>query len=348
MDHVAIDLGGRESQVCIRSSDGTIIREERIGTTRVAALLATLPPSRVIVETCTEAFSVADAAQAVGHEIRVVPATLVKSLGVGARRTKNDRRDAQRLSEASCRMNLPSVHVASRRSRELKTRCGMREALVGARTVLVNTIRGWLRGQGWTLRKGYPESLPRRIRDQAISRNMELPPFIERQLQMIHELNLAIRDSDREVAKEARGDDVCRRLMTVPGVGPVTALRFVAAIDELGRFSDSHRVGAYLGLTPSERSSSDRQHRGGITKAGSPRMRWALVQAAWIARRYRQNDPMVQWAEEVAKRRGNGIATVALARKLSGILFAIWRDGTCYSAVRAASPAGVAQVPASS
>jgi transposase len=306
----------------------------------VGALLTTLEPSRVVVETCTEAFSVADAARAAGHEIRVVPAGLVKSLGVGARRIKNDRRDAQRLSEASCRMDLPSVHVASARSRQLKTWCGMREALVGARTVLVNTVRGWLRGQGWTVRRGHPESLPRRVREQAGVRGVELPVYVDRQLRLIEELSCGIADADRELAKEARADDACQRLMTVPGVGPVTSLRFVAAVDELERFSDAHRVAAYLGLTPSEHSSSDRQHRGGITKAGSPKMRWALVQAAWSARRHRQNDPMVLWAEEVAKRRGSAVATVALARKISGILFAIWRDGTRYLPARAAAPFG--------
>lgn len=145
MDHVAIDLGGKESQICVRSSDGNVIEERRCATKLLPRYLAKRPKSRVIVETCAEAFFVADAARSQGHEVRVVPATLVTTLGVGSRRTKNDRKDAQVLSEVSCRIDLPSVHVPSMESRDRKTACGMRESQVGARTQLINTVRGWLR-----------------------------------------------------------------------------------------------------------------------------------------------------------------------------------------------------------
>ena len=148
MEHLAIDLGGKESQICVRSGDGQIVEERRCRTATLPAYLAGRSRSRVVIETCSEAFWVADAALAVGHEVRVVPATLVRSLGVGARRLKTDRRDAQVLSEVSCRIDLPSVHVPSLQARQRKTMCGMREALVGARTKVLNTVRGWLRAEG--------------------------------------------------------------------------------------------------------------------------------------------------------------------------------------------------------
>ena len=97
MEHLAIDLGGKESQICVRSSDGQIVEERRCRTATLPAYLATRPRSRVVVETCSEAFRIADAALSSGHEVRVVPGTLVRSLGVGARRVKTDRRDAQVL-----------------------------------------------------------------------------------------------------------------------------------------------------------------------------------------------------------------------------------------------------------
>src|ERR1700731_154323 len=109
MEHLAIDLGGRESQICVRSGDGQIVEERRCRTAALPAYLATRPLSRVVVETCSEAFGIADAALDVGHEVRVVPSTLVRSLGVGARRLKTNRRDARALSEGSCRIALPSV-----------------------------------------------------------------------------------------------------------------------------------------------------------------------------------------------------------------------------------------------
>src|SRR5919205_282736 len=166
MDHVAIDLGGRESQICVRRDDGTIVAEERWPTRSLKKYLGRLEKSRVIVETCAEAFAVADAAREMGHEAVVVPATLVRALGVGARGLKNDVRDARNLCEASCRMaRLPSVHVPSQTSRDRKMACGMREALVASRTKLINTVRGWLRGQALgALQKGATVSFVRRVR----------------------------------------------------------------------------------------------------------------------------------------------------------------------------------------
>jgi len=326
MEHVAIDLGGQDSQICVRSSDGTVLEERRCPTILLSEYLRARPQSRVVVETCSEAFRVADAAVEAGHEVRVVSATLVRSLGVGARRTKTDRRDARALSEVSCRIELPSVHIPSASSRERKALCSMRDALVRARTQVSNGVRGWLRTQGVRLRSGSVDTLPARVRAQV--RNV--PSYVTRQLDTLDALTRSLVAADHDVRYAAKTDPTCRRLMSVPGVGANTALRFVTALDEIGRFPNAHKVEAYLGLTPGERSSSQKQHRTGITKAGSPAVRHTLVQAAWAARRCRRQDPLHHWATAVQKRRGKRVAAVALARKLAGILYAIWRDGTCY------------------
>ena len=329
MEHVAIDLGGRESQICVRSPDGVIVQEARCSTARLEAFLKQRPHSRVIVETSAEAFAVADGALRCGHEVRVVPSMLAKTLGVGDRGVKTDRRDAQALSLASCRLDLPSVHVPSARARVLKSTCTSREALVSARTQLVNSARGWLRQQVVSLRCR-TESFPARVRELLLAREEGLPTHLEHVLAAIDSLNVQIAVASSELEGVAKDDPVCQRLMTVPGVGPVTAVRYLAALDERARFRNAHAVQSYLGLTPGEDSSSDRRRKTGITKAGPPRVRWALTQACWCALRTRPKDPMVIWAQQIALRRGKAIAVVALARKMAGILFAIWRDGTTY------------------
>jgi transposase len=121
VNHVAIDLGSKASQVCIRSSDGTLLVEKKHPTRGLEELMRSWPPSRVILETTSEAFRVADQARMAGHEVRVVPATLVRQLGVGDRRLKTDERDARKLSEVSCRIDLPSVHVPSAYARNLRS-----------------------------------------------------------------------------------------------------------------------------------------------------------------------------------------------------------------------------------
>jgi hypothetical protein len=146
MEHVAIDLGSRESQICRRASDGTILEEKRGRTAKLGDYLSSLPKgTRVIVETCTEALWVADLCRERELEVRVVPATLSRALGVGARGVKTDVRDARALSEASCRMNLGSVHIPSKAARECKSESGMRDCLVTARTQFVNAVRAWFR-----------------------------------------------------------------------------------------------------------------------------------------------------------------------------------------------------------
>jgi transposase len=340
VQHVAIDLGGRESQVCVRRSDGTIMEETRVATRRLPVLFSKLEKSRVILETCAEAFRIADAALASGHEVRVVPATLAKTLGVGARGIKNDQRDARALSEVSCRIDLPSVHIPSAAARELKSTCGSREVLVEARTKLINNVRGWLRARLWRIRGGGTSTLPARVRSHAVAQGEALPSSIEQLLAVIDAMNAQLKEADRRLSAIASEHPVCRRLMTTPGVGPVTAVRFVAAIDDVSRFKSAHAVESYLGLTPGERSSSERQQRTGITKAGPAAFRRALIQGAWSALRAHPREPMVKWATEVAVRRGKYVAVVALARKMVGILFALWRDGTTYRA-----SLGAAQAP---
>lgn len=330
MEHIAIDLGGRESQICVRASDGSIVEEKRVSTATLAQHLAQRAASRVIVETCSEAFAVADAAKQYGHEVRVVPATLVRALGVGARRTKTDRRDARVLSEVSCRIDLPSVHVPSQASRDCKTMLKMRDALVATRTKLINTVRGWLRATAQRPRRGLSSNFVLRVRAMPIVR----PWFVESQLRTLEAVNTEIKYSNNELKKLAARDPLCVRLMTVPGVGVVTALRFVATIDDISRFESAHKLQSYLGLVPGEHSSSDRRQGLGITKAGSTAMRWTLLQAAWTTVRLPKSSPLKEWATALEQRRGRRIAAVAVARKLAGILFAIWRDGTTYDATR--------------
>jgi transposase len=330
VDHIGIDVGSRESQVCIRNAAGEIVEEVRCRTAVLDGVLAGRTRSRVIVETCTEAFRIADTAIAKGHEVRVVPATLVRSLGVGQRGLKNDERDARVLSEASCRMDLPSVHIPSALSREWKALSTSREALVKARTQLISTLRCYVRSRRSSALRATPESLPGKVRAALLDEEAGLPEHVERILVVIETLNTQIEAAAKELAMVAEHNDVTRRLMSVPGVGPVTAVRFVAAIDKVERFPNAAYVASYLGLTPGENTTGFKTKRTRLTKAGAPQVRWALGQAAWSVFLQRRSSPMAQWAKRVAARRGRQVAITALARKLSQVLYALWRDGTTY------------------
>lgn len=327
MDHVAIDLGGRKSQICARRSSGEIFAEVAVPTAALEEWLAKLPKSRVIMETCAESIAISRYARQSGHDVRVVPATLVRSLGVGARRIKTDIRDARALSEASCRMELRGVHMRSNLARQRQIALGMRAGLVSARTLLINTVKGWLRTEVQSIGKHTAATFPEAVEDKF---GEALPACVASQLVAIRALTEQIKTADKTLVSVAKADDIIARLMTVPGIGPTTATCFAAVVDTPERFPNTKALCSYLGLTPGESSSSDTVRRTGITKAGPPMLRQLLVQCAWTVWNHKTNTPLAQWASAIADRRGKRVAVVALARKLAAVMFAIWRDGTPY------------------
>ncbi len=149
-----------------------------------------------------------------------------------------------------------------------------------------------------------------------------------------------IQRQDQQVKNLAHAEPQARLLQTLPGIGVITALAVIVAIDGAERFTGAHQLASYLGLVPRENSSGEKQKRGRISKAGNARARRMLVQAAHRIVRC-QNEatrPLWQWAEKIKERRGKNVAAVALARKLAGVLYAMLRDGSEY---RAAVPPSI-------
>ena len=199
MDHIGIDLGGRDSQVCVRNSAGAITEEARRPTIELGRWLASRAPARVIWRPAPEAFRLAGIAQQHGHDVRVVAATLVRALGVGQRGLKNDVRDARILSEASCRIDLPSVHIPTVVSQEVKAICVSREALVRMRTLLVNRVRSYVRSRIGRRVRATPETLPAKVRRALLDDPEGLPAHLERVLVVLETLREQIAQADAEL-----------------------------------------------------------------------------------------------------------------------------------------------------
>ncbi len=149
---------------------------------------------------------------------------------------------------------------------------------------------------------------------------------------MLLSVNLQLAWVDGRLEHLAQSDETVERLCTAPSVGPVTAAAFSSTIDDVHRFKNAHQVEAYLGLTPSELSSGEKQRKGRITKAGNARLRRLLVQVAVSILRLHspRTEALRAWATSIAARRGKKIAIVALGRRMAGVLFAMMCDGTCY------------------
>jgi transposase len=191
-----------------------------------------------------------------------------------------------------------------------------------------------LRQQGYRAPKATSE------RFAATVTALELPPGLAATIapltRTLATLSTEIRTFDVALAAVAAADPIVGRLQTVPGVGLIVATSFRAFVDDVTRFGSATQVSAAMGLVPREDSSADRRHRGHITKAGPSPLRSVLVQAAWVHWRVNKGGALRAWVDRIAARRGKRIAVVALARRLSRILYAIWRDETVYTERRAA------------
>jgi transposase len=207
---------------------------------------------------------------------------------------------------------------------------------VEVRTKLVNTVRSFFRTMARPPVKATPNTLAKRVREQLLKSPEGIPDYIEFVLVTLEALNEQIAKADAALEKLADADEACKRLQTMPGVGPVTSVCFAAAIDEVSRFESASKLTSYLGLTPGENTTGFKTKRTSMTKAGSGRARWTLNQAAWTMVRTRPNDPLVLWFQAVASRRGKKIAISALSRKMAGILYAMWRDQQSYNPQKAA------------
>ncbi len=280
--------------------------------------------------------------ETLGHTVIVADPNFAPMYATRSGRVKTDRRDARTLADALRVEAYRPAHRSAEGHRHVRAELAVRETLVRTRTRYVGLLQALVRRDGLRLPSGMPEHTATRVAAVPVSPMLasELAPL----LALLPALNAEIAAADQRLAAGLAANAVVQRLATVPGIGPVTATAFVATLDDITRFASAHQVEAYLGLVPSERSSGERQRRGRITKAGNTRVRWLLVEAAWRILRSPRADaaPLRAWAERIALRRGKRIAAVALARRLAGILYAMWREGTTYQPQRTAAPAAVA------
>lgn len=328
MEYGAIDLHLRRCQIRIVTEDGQVVCERSVATTAEALsdLFGSRPPMTVLLEAGTESEWVAQVLERCGHTAIVADPNY--TLMYGARqRIKTDRRDAAALAEACRRGIYRRAHRVSAEQRRNRRALRIREQLVRVRTQTINLLRAQLRQEGHRLGRGGSGSVVARYAQ------LTLPPALRTALQplidLLTHLQAALREAEAGATQRAAGDPVVRRLMTVPGIGPITALTFRATLDDVTRFDSAASASAYVGLVPSEDSSAERRRRGPITKRGPTALRSLLIQAAWSTWRQRQaGGALYAWVERLAARRGKQVAVVALARRLTRILYAMWRDQT--------------------
>ena len=339
MDTIGLDLHKRESHLCIGHDDGTV-EERRIVTSRerFTALLGGRARARILLEASTESEWVARHLEQVGHEVIVADPNFAAMYAARSRRAKTDRRDARTLMEA-CRLGAyrPAYRLSDAR-RHVRAELAVREALVRTRTRYIALAKALVRRDGLRVAGSESHLVAQRIAALELSATpaAELAPVFA----LLAPLNAQIAQADDRIAALTATDPAVALLTTAPTIGPITAAAIVATIDDVTRFRSAHQFEAYLGVVPSERSSGEQRRLGHITKAGNARAWYLLVEAGWRRLRSRSaaTAAVRAWALGIAARRGKRIAVVALARRLAGILYAMWRDQRAYDAARLRLP----------
>jgi transposase len=332
MEHFAgLDVSVKATSVCIVDDTGRIVREVKIASEPDALLqeLTSLADhfKRIGLEAGPLSQWLFSALAEAGLPVICVETRHMKAM-LKAQINKTDRNDARGIAQMMRAGLYRPVHVKTLRSQKLRMLLTHRKLLQSNAVAIENDLRATLRNFG--LKVGVAGKVKFEARIKELVENLpDLAVLVEPLLIVRRTLREQIGVLQRRLLAIVRDDDVCRRLMTVPGVGPVVALTYRVTVDVPARFRKSKAVGAVFGLTPSKHQSGESSRTGGISRCGDEMMRVMLYEAAQVMLvRSVKWSWLKAWAMQLARRRGMKKAIVALARRLAVILHRIWVDGT--------------------
>ena len=331
MNYCGIDLASKASAICVMDESGKVLAEMEIPSDEdgFRTNLGGRSTMRCVVEASPLAEWASRRLEELGHEAVIIDARRAKA--IVCTKKKTDRVNARDLANMARTGWYTEVHRKSAKARELRTWLTARAGLVEASSALNARIRGLLRAHGIRVGKVAEKDFEFKIRDLIQARAPGLAGALTPLLALWRQAIDGAEALGKQIAALTKADALCRRLMTVPGVGPLTAAAYVATIDDAARFARSDQVGAYLGLVPSVYQSGEVNYRGRITKEGDGLLRWLLVEAAHSLLNLTQREcALKRWGERLVEQKGVGKARVAVARKLAMILHRLWVTGESF------------------
>ena len=331
-EYVGFDISKEETAFCVKDAEGKILARGKVATDPRALFEALrahcLCPGRIVLETGTMSGWLARELGRLGIGVEVIDARQANAV-MRLQHNKTDASDAELLAEIARTGFCRPVTVKSEAAQEARVLLKARCHLVRQRRDTENTIRGLLGSLGLRFPRGSGK-LAARVRE-ALEGRPELRVMIEPLLSAVAALGRETERLDEAVMARAKGAPACRLLMSVPGVGPVTALAYVATIGDAERFAKSRAVGAYVGLTSRRWQSGEMDYSGRISKHGDAMVRALLYEAAnSLLTVVRRAHPLKDWARRVRKRPSHKKACVALARRLAVILHRMLITGEAF------------------
>jgi transposase len=329
---IGIDIGKSCFHMVGFDVRGEIVIRRRCSRTQLIRALANLPPCVVGMEACCGAHHLGRLLVTCGHTVRLIPPQYVKPF---VKSQKNDLHDAEAIGEAVQRPTMRFVPLKTSDQLDLQAIHRVRARLVRRRTAVINQLRGFLLERGVTFpvgRRALAERFPHVLDNPTLG----LSPRFCQLLQQLREewrlLDQVIHDTDHEMATLAQEDEACRRLTQVPGIGPLTATAFVAAVGHGAAFSKGRDVAAWLGLVPRQHSTGGKTTLRGITKRGNAYLRSLFIHGARAVCRHHRRRPhrLGRWIANLEMRAHPNIVVVALANKLARTAWAVLQRDTGY------------------
>lgn len=309
--------------------DGEVVLRRELRRQQVASLFSKLPATEVVLEACGGSHYWGRVLTALGHRVRLIPPQYVKPF---VKRSKNDRIDAEAISEAAQRRSMRFVPVKSAEAQAEAMVLSVRTLLVKQQTQLVNALRGHADEFGVIAAKGTSQV-------EALLERVAADPGVPAAAQaMLAELGAAIADVsgrigvlDRKLAKLHQTNPVSQQLAEVPGIGPVSALTLALTVDAR-HFQSGRHFAAWLGLTPKQNSTGGKPRLGGISRQGNERLRQLLVLGATSVVRLAKPGHRcgTAWLLGLLQRRPRKVVAVALANKMARVVWAMMTSGEAY------------------
>ena len=317
--------------------NGRVVLRKRLRRRELMAWMANLPPCLIGMEACSGAHHWARKFREMSHEVRLMSPQFVKPY---VKSNKNDEADAEAICEAVQRPTMRFVPIKSVEQQDIQSLHRAREMVIGQRTSLTNQIRGLLHEYGVVVARGSAnlrKALPRILEDA----DNGLSPMFRELLYGLHRelshLDERIAEYDGGIAELAQQSEACQRVMSIPGIGPLTATALVAAAGDAKVFRNGREMAAWLGLVPKQHSTGGKPRLLGISKRGDAYLRKLLIHGARAALRFapRKHDRRSRWAAGLLERKHVNVTAVALANKNVRTAWVLLTRGETYNVAAA-------------
>lgn len=335
---IGLDIAKQVFQAHGADASGKVVFRKKISRAKLLSFFASQPPCLVALEACPGAHHWGREITKLGHEVKLIAPSYVKPF---VKRQKNDAADAEAICEAASRPTMRFVAIKSEPEQASVVVFRARDLLVRQRTQIINAVRGHLTEYGVVVPKGpahfkklieHMEHATCQMPDQALS-------ILSLLVQAVQALEEKISLLDVEIARRARENCVARRLMTIPGVGPITATAITALAPPTNTFRKGRDFAAWVGLTPLQRSTGGKQKLGETSKMGERTIRRLLIIGASsvVRQAAHRGAPVGSWLARMLARKPRMLVIVALANKMARIVWALLARGEMYKAPVAAT-----------